>query len=102
MANRGRDLSNDHTSFFPASPSSYPDPNSNPYTDGRGHSPEAVTVPSMTLSVRETAAAIHCLFIRSRVYNAPKGGAKGRHHGNNAPICAEILGAPDYGDYDWS
>jgi hypothetical protein len=40
--------------------------------------------------------------ITKRVYDAPDRGTTCRHHGDDTPVCGEVLGAPhdadDYGD----
>jgi len=43
---------------------------------------------------------IHGALIRPRVDDPPHGGPRGGHHGDDAPVGAEVLNAPDDGDDD--
>ena len=96
-------MSNDNTLPLPAPPSSRPNHNSNPNARGASNSPEAIAFPAMALSVRGAQARtrINRFLVGAGVDYAPKGGAQGRHHGNDAPVRGEVFYAPYHRDDNW-
>lgn len=89
-------MSNDNTLPLPTPPSSNPNHNSNPNARGTPHSPETIAFPAMALSVWGVVARtrINRILVGARVDYAPKGGAHGRHHGNDTPVRGEVFYAP--------
>lgn len=89
---------------LPPPPSSQPGQNSNPDANRAANSPEPIAPPSIALTIGQaiTVAAIHSILISGRVNNTPECGTSRRHHGNNTPVCGEVLYTPDDGDDDGS
>lgn len=88
-----------------ASPSIYPQPAGNPNTHSHGPECGRITALSVTqdvvwvtLDARLTGTS--SLLVNVGVESAPDSGAGGWCHGENAPVGAKVLNAPDYAHDD--
>lgn len=83
-----------------ASPRIHPQTHGYPGTNA--HCPERARVALFAVTQDVTfAIAIRTPLINCGVYSTPNCCADSRCHGQNTPVCAEVLDTPDYGDDDW-
>lgn len=54
----------------------------------------------MTLAICRAIASIRGVLVKAGIDEAPQGSACCREHGNDTPVRAEVLNAPDHGDDD--
>lgn len=95
-----KNRSNNNPPPPPSPPRNQPRSHSDPNAQRAPHRPKPITPPPDTVSVNTAPDGIRRVLVPTGVDDAPHGGARGGHHGDDAPVGAEVLDAPNDGDDD--